>query len=84
MFCCDKHVFITTKVSLSRQNMFVATKVVLQHSFVATKITLVAAPASDRSLMLCFDLQEMPAALSVFCGNCTSPIFDRPRKAGEV
>ena len=79
-----------TSILLSRQKMcfvlFVATKVYFccDKIIVTTKIILVAASASDRSLMLCFDLQEVPAALSVLCGTCTSPVFDSPGKAGEV
>ena len=44
-FCRDKHVFVATKVSLSRQKYVCRDKRV----FVATKVLLVAAPASDKS-----------------------------------
>ena len=46
MFCCDKHVFVMTNVSLSRQNfccnkiIFVVTNICPEKSFVATKICL--------------------------------------------
>ena len=43
VFCRDKHVFVATKVSLSRQNLCREKN----KMFVATKLILVAVPAND-------------------------------------
>ena len=52
-FCRDKQVFVKTKRVFCDKNMFVATSILLLRQktcFVATKLILVAAPATDRDL----------------------------------